>query len=355
MANRYENFEKYDMLKCYILSNENVTDAMNRYFELYPERTQPSRTIFARLEHNLMNYGAFTNVRPKTYALPEYDDQVIDVIGAVAINPNVSCREIQKETGISKSSASRILKKNQYKPYKYHKVQRLHEGDSERRVNFCHWYLNLLEQENEPVNVIWTDEAHISSDGIVNRYNKHYWSEQNPHLVMDNGIQQGRFGFNIWVALSKNGVLAYHVYHESLNAERYLNILREHIPEILENLPLAELRNVYFQQDGAPAHNSRVTIRFLNDHFDRNLISTNGPVRWPARSPDLTPLDFFLWGHLKNVIYKNENNNMEQLLQNTQNALRNINRIYVSNAIRSISRRCRLCIDQNGLHFEQLL
>lgn len=30
-----------------------------------------------------------------------------------------------------------------------------------------------------------------------------------------------------------------------------------------------------------------------------------GPVSWSARSPDVNPVDFFLWGHLKDIIYWN--------------------------------------------------
>ena len=30
------------------------------------------------------------------------------------------------------------------------------------------------------------------------------------------------------------------------------------------------------------------------------------PVAWPAKSPDLTPLDFFLWGCTKEKVYKTE-------------------------------------------------
>lgn len=30
-------------------------------------------------------------------------------------------------------------------------------------------------------------------------------------------------------------------------------------------------------------------------------IGRGGPVLWPPRSPDLTHLDFFLWGYLKNL------------------------------------------------------
>ncbi|KDR09694.1 hypothetical protein L798_15624 [Zootermopsis nevadensis] len=29
-----------------------------------------------------------------------------------------------------------------------------------------------------------------------------------------------------------------------------------------------------------------------------------GPVAWPARSPDLTPTDFFLWGYTKDQVHR---------------------------------------------------
>ncbi|KAJ8285233.1 hypothetical protein GJAV_G00024480 [Gymnothorax javanicus] len=41
-----------------------------------------------------------------------------------------------------------------------------------------------------------------------------------------------------------------------------------------------------------------VTDRLTNLFDDRN-IAFNQPAEWPPRSPDLTPLDFLLWGHLK--------------------------------------------------------
>ncbi|KAJ4429330.1 hypothetical protein ANN_26334 [Periplaneta americana] len=35
-------------------------------------------------------------------------------------------------------------------------------------------------------------------------------------------------------------------------------------------------------------------------------IGRGGPVAWPAQSPDLTPLDFFLWGCMKEKVYQTE-------------------------------------------------
>lgn len=34
-------------------------------------------------------------------------------------------------------------------------------------------------------------------------------------------------------------------------------------------------------------------------------VDTYGEVQWPAQSPDLTPMDIILWGHLKNDVHGN--------------------------------------------------
>ena len=56
-------------------------------------------------------------------------------------------------------------------------------------------------------------------------------------------------------------------------------------------------------QDGAPAYFSRITREFLNNNYTNRWIGRRGPIAWPARSPDLNPLNFYLWGHLKTIVY----------------------------------------------------
>ncbi|GFW68881.1 uncharacterized protein TNCV_2917801 [Trichonephila clavipes] len=41
---------------------------------------------------------------------------------------------------------------------------------------------------------------------------------------------------------------------------------------------------------------------FLNATFRTRWIGRSGLVPWPPRSPDLSSLDCFLWGHLKNLV-----------------------------------------------------
>ncbi|GFV07724.1 hypothetical protein TNCV_4942261 [Trichonephila clavipes] len=62
---------------------------------------------------------------------------------------------------------------------------------------------------------------------------------------------------------------------------------------------LHNVQELWFQQDGATCHTARATIDLLKDTFGDRLISRFGPVNWPPRSCDLTPLDYFLWGYVK--------------------------------------------------------
>lgn len=77
-----------------------------------------------------------------------------------------------------------------------------------------------------------------------------------------------------------------------------------------------DLDDVYFQQDGATCHTSRETIELLHEKFPGRVISRNGDVNWPSRSCDLTPLDFFLWGYVKDKVYANAPQTIDALKDN---------------------------------------
>ncbi|GFU51143.1 hypothetical protein TNCV_966351 [Trichonephila clavipes] len=53
--------------------------------------------------------------------------------------------------------------------------------------------------------------------------------------------------------------------------------------------------------------------RFIEkDTFGDRLISRFGPVNWPPRSCDLTPLDYFLWGYVKSFVYADKPQSLDQ-------------------------------------------
>jgi hypothetical protein len=42
-------------------------------------------------------------------------------------------------------------------------------------------------------------------------------------------------------------------------------------------------------------------------------IGRGGPIALSPRSPDLTPLDFFLWDYVKNIVYQVKINDLQHL------------------------------------------
>ena len=46
-------------------------------------------------------------------------------------------------------------------------------------------------------------------------------------------------------------------------------------------------------QDGAPAHRAHTAIQYLNEQFPQKWIGRNSLFKWPARSTDLNPVDYF--------------------------------------------------------------
>ena len=79
--------------------------------------------------------------------------------------------------------------------------------------------------------------------------------------------------------------------------------------------------------------------------------------QWPARSPDLTPLDYYLWVHNKTLVYKKRSNNRQEFLQIILEACQDIRDkpdVLRENS-HSILKRAQLCIEQGGNHLENLM
>ncbi|GFX98223.1 uncharacterized protein TNCV_4908661 [Trichonephila clavipes] len=103
------------------------------------------------------------------------------------------------------------------------------------------------------------------------------------------------------------------------------------MPQTCNNdFQLATLRNnhdvqeLWFQQDGATCHTARAIIDLLKDTFGDRLISRFGPVNWPPRSCDLTPLDYFLWGYVKSLVYADKPQTLDHLEDNIHRVIADI-------------------------------
>jgi hypothetical protein len=64
---------------------------------------------------------------------------------------------------------------------------------------------------------------------------------------------------------------------------------------------------------------------------------------WLPRSPDLSPPDFFLWGHLKDTVYSNHSHTLQELEANIQRTVDRISTGTLQNVFAKMIRRVHLC------------
>ncbi|KYN15664.1 hypothetical protein ALC57_12167, partial [Trachymyrmex cornetzi] len=78
--------------------------------------------------------------------------------------------------------------------------------------------------------------------------------------------------------------------------------LENELPALFEDVPLRKREELIFQYDGAPAHFSRQVRNVLDTCYPNRWMDRGDLIIWPARSPDLNVFDYFVWGHIKNLV-----------------------------------------------------
>ena len=79
-----------------------------------------------------------------------------------------------------------------------------------------------------------------------------------------------------------------------------------HVTDMLQLYAVPQLPDgTLTQQNGALLHFANIVRAFVDENFLARWIGRGSLyITWPARSPDLTPPDFFLWGFVKDQVYR---------------------------------------------------
>ncbi|GBL80567.1 hypothetical protein AVEN_225258-1 [Araneus ventricosus] len=121
-----------------------------------------------------------------------------------------------------------------------------------------------------------------------------------------------------------------------------------------DDLPLSDLRNVWFQHDGAPPHKVSNVQQDIRDTFQQQVIGYGGCAEWPPRSSDLNPLDFFLWGYIKQRVYATPPPIFQELQNRITDACASVSPAMLNNVQREVQSRVQMCIVAEGHHFEHV-
>lgn len=268
---------------------------------------------------------------------------------------HTSIRKAAQYHEISRGSVHNILKANKMKPYRIHLLQQLSEDDFDRRLQFCEDVMQRIDNNNQFCsNILFSDEASFELYGTVNRHNCRYWSDTNPHWSFESKTQYPQ-KLNIWAGILRNRIVGPFFIDGNLNAAQYIHLLQTNIIPAVQDIAGPDFHEVWFQQDGAPAHFG-VRVRELLDRvFPNRWIGRRGELEWPPRSPDLTPLDFFLWGYLKENVYKTPVENLQELRRRIVETCETMPPQNLINSVNSVYHRLAHCQTVNGGHFEHLL
>jgi len=114
---------------------------------------------------------------------------------------------------------------------------------------------------------------------------------------------------------------------------------------------------MYFQHDGATSHYTRHVMQHLNDTFPSWWIGRGSTINWPPRSPDLTPLDFCLWGLMNSEVYRKKVDTRDELFVNILDviAFKKERQDALRRSAYHVFTRVAKCIDVDGGIFEHLL
>lgn len=93
------------------------------------------------------------------------------------------------------------------------------------------------------------------------------------------------------------------------------------VPQLEEYQP-----RVIFPHDGAPPHWAMDVCEFLNSTFPNRWFGRDGPTAWSPRSPDITLLDVFLWGYVKDKVYATPVPNVATLKDRIMDAISSVTR-----------------------------
>jgi hypothetical protein len=219
-------------------------------------------------------------------------------------SPKKSTRRASAELQLPQPTVWKVMRKRLHMtPYRLQLLQKLKPGDNDARHSFCSSMQEKLEEDGFWERLVFSDEATFHVNGKVNRRNVRIWGTENPHACLEHERDSPKV--NVFCAISIQKVYGpFFFVEDTVNANRYLDMVQQWLmPQLQEDSD-----SFVFQQDGAPPHYGLAVREYLNEDLPQRWIGRTGPddealLRWPPRSPDLTPCDFFLWGYVKGLVY----------------------------------------------------
>ncbi|GFW87737.1 transposable element tc3 transposase [Trichonephila clavipes] len=140
----------------------------------------------------------------------------------------------------------------------------------------------------------------------------------------------------------------------SITGQRYTSLLRN---KIISNLQARQcLSRIIFMQVGAPPHITSCVKDVLKHRFkEERVISRQFLQLCPPRSPDLNPCDFWLWGHLRQLVSCDQPRTLSNLKDCIYRHVLNISHNTLRSTVEHAMLRFQIVAENDDHHVEPLL
>ena len=321
-----------------------------KYFPQNP-RQVPRLNAFLRLVDRFKKEAA---VRPKvTHRSPQISDADVQRVKSFfQRNKKAHIRQAVQEMNLSFGTIWRILRKVlKWKAYRPHLVQVLSPANMESRVAACSFWLSFEEEWFE--RVLWSDEKWFVLQNSPNKQTNRFWAPLNPHDVIQCKKAHGKKAM-CWVGIVDGRCLPVVWFEGSVDSKVYLEkVLQGAVWPSVKGV--ATRKQLWFQQDGASCHVTKECLDFIKSKFGDRVISRSTDHHWPPYSPDLSPLDFSLWGQALAHVVRCKPKTIDELKIIVNDFTVNLGEEKIRSMARHTRKRAELCCQVRGGHFEHLL
>ena len=148
------------------------------------------------------------------------------IAAAFTKSPKKSIRRASSELNMSYSAACRMLAESGFKAYKVKILHALQPDDKDRRIEFCEWGLQMV-QDNPSVlqNLIFSDEAIFHLSGHVNKQNCQIWGTEEPSDIIQELLHSEKVV--VWLAMWSDGLIGPFFFANNVTDDSYLQMLEE--------------------------------------------------------------------------------------------------------------------------------
>uniref|UniRef100_H3A326 Tc1-like transposase DDE domain-containing protein n=1 Tax=Latimeria chalumnae TaxID=7897 RepID=H3A326_LATCH len=271
------------------------------------QKPAPTKVTMLSWEKKLFATGSIKDL-PRSGRTPTWHETCAAVEESINRSPLKSTQKRSAELGIPRSTMQEHMKKDTgVRPWRPSFVNELSDNDRDNRKECCSELLNTFATIPSRGKVFFSDECAIYRSD--RKRNVFFWSKENPHYMEE--IEHKPPHVMMWAALNARHVISPYFFNGSVNHKSYLEMLQNWFVPELDALGIKQ--DVWLQQDGAPPHYALSVREFLNDSFPDSSPVSPAPLKWPARSPDLTTCDNSLWGYIKEIIQSRRYQNNEEL------------------------------------------